>query len=342
MKHEFVQLEICDDSLSPKYRQIIDSIIWNVKDGKLKAGDKLPSINQLSFDYYLSKDTVEKAYRHLCMEGVIQSIKRKGYYVTHAKANMDMRILLLVNDFSQDKQITYNEMVSKLGTHASIDYCDYSLFKKIVNGNLDGYQYYVIMPGFSEHQQTELNELLSKVNSEKLIFLNTQLPEIPKCKGSVYQDYKMDTYNALEEAGSLLAKYQRLILIFPEGEKTKYSRDILAGFKRYCGFHQFEYAIYTNANCIDKKEYQKSAFIVLEECDLITIIKNIQVSKMKLARDTGILSFNDTALKEVLAEGISVFTSDFANMGRLAADMILGVRSGMIKNDFHFMSRASL
>ncbi|MEO9968163.1 MAG: GntR family transcriptional regulator [Reichenbachiella sp.] len=341
MKHDFIQLDICDDSNIPKYKQIIDSILWSIKVGKLNSGDKLPSINQLSFDYYLSRDTVEKAYRYLCKEQIIQSIKRKGYYILDS-ASTEIKILLLVPDFSAEKKTIYNEMIHKLSDQATVDYCDYSLFKKIIKGGVDGYHYYVIMPGFESNDQVELNELLHKINSEKLILLDTKLDQLANCKGGTYYDFKEDIYNALEEASTLLRKYEKLILIFPENKAQTYPDDILAGFKRFCGFNKFKYEIYQDATSIDQKNYNKSAFIVLEETDLVTIIKNIQLSKMKLAQDTGILSYNDTALKEVLAEGISVMTADFAKMGQVAADMILGQVSGMIKNDFHFMSRASL
>ena len=249
---------------------------------------------------------------------------------------------MLVNDFNAEKKTIYNEMKLKLSDQATVDYCDYSLFKKIVKGNLDGYQYYVVMPGFEETIQTELNELLLQINSEKLILLDTAFDKLSACKGGTYQDFKEDIYNALVEASSLLKKYDKLILIYPEDKIHTYPADILAGFKRFCGFNNFKFEIYSDALAIAPKDYNKSAFVVLEESDLVTIIKNIQVSKMKLAKDTGILSYNDTALKEVLAEGISVMTADFAKMGRVAADMILGQASGMIKNDFHFMSRASL
>lgn len=342
MKHDFIQLDICDDSNTPKYKQIIDSIIWSIKAGKLKSGDKLPSINQLSFDYYLSRDTVEKAYRYLCAQKIIQSIKRRGYYILDNETSQEIKILLLVNDFNSEKKTIYNGMIQKLSNQATVDYCDYSLFKKIVKGNLDGYQYYVIMPGFESKHQEELNELLLKINSEKLILLDTKLDQLANCKGGMYQDFKEDIYNALVEASTLLKKYEKLILIFPEDKMHTYPADIIAGFKRFCGFNQFKYEIYDNASCIDPKSYKKAAFVVLEEADLVTIIKNIQLSKMKLAKDTGILSYNDTALKEVLAEGISVITADFAKMGQIAADMILGQVSGLVKNDFHFMSRASL
>ena len=58
-------LEISESNGIPKYKQIINSLIDQIQSGKLQYGQKIPSINQISFDYYLSRDTVEKSYRIL-------------------------------------------------------------------------------------------------------------------------------------------------------------------------------------------------------------------------------------------------------------------------------------
>ncbi|HEY0055669.1 MAG TPA: winged helix-turn-helix domain-containing protein [Pedobacter sp.] len=59
----------------PLYIQISESIINSVSLKKLKLGDRIPSINQLSEEYLLSRDTVEKAYKDLMKKGIITSVK---------------------------------------------------------------------------------------------------------------------------------------------------------------------------------------------------------------------------------------------------------------------------
>ena len=66
-----VQFDIEFKENTPKYLQIIDSIVHAISKGKLKRGDKIPSINQLSEEYLLSRDTVEKAYRQLIRENIL-------------------------------------------------------------------------------------------------------------------------------------------------------------------------------------------------------------------------------------------------------------------------------
>ncbi|MCK5103538.1 MAG: winged helix-turn-helix transcriptional regulator, partial [Cyclobacteriaceae bacterium] len=62
---------IQENSRVPKYQQLIDSIISDIQEGVLKYGDKLPSINETSEGLYLSRDTVERAYKKLKELGVI-------------------------------------------------------------------------------------------------------------------------------------------------------------------------------------------------------------------------------------------------------------------------------
>ncbi len=54
-----------DDSRIPKYKQVVDSLISHIAKGNLPIGSKIPSINELSENLLLSRDTIEKAYSEL-------------------------------------------------------------------------------------------------------------------------------------------------------------------------------------------------------------------------------------------------------------------------------------
>ena len=53
--------EIDSEKKTPKYLQIVNAITDSIKKGKLKKGDRIFSINELSNEYFLSRDTVQKA-----------------------------------------------------------------------------------------------------------------------------------------------------------------------------------------------------------------------------------------------------------------------------------------
>ena len=55
-KHLFIDYY----SATPKYVQLANSIIKAINNGVLKENDVLPSINELSFEFEISRDTAEK------------------------------------------------------------------------------------------------------------------------------------------------------------------------------------------------------------------------------------------------------------------------------------------
>ena len=79
----------------------------------------------------------------------------------------------------------------------------------------------------------------------------------------------------------------------------------------------------------DKKN--STAYVVIDELDLVNQIKKIRVQKLKSHTEAGIMSYYGTALKEILAEGISVLSTDFSKMGKMAAEMVLNRKTGAIK-----------
>ena len=81
----FKFISIDENSRIPKYQQIVDSIIHNISCGNLLMDQKIPSINMFSEEFYLSRDTVEKAYSILKQRNIITSIRGKGYYISRTK-----------------------------------------------------------------------------------------------------------------------------------------------------------------------------------------------------------------------------------------------------------------
>ena len=81
-------------------------------------------------------------------------------------------------------------------------------------------------------------------------------------------------------------------------------------------------------------------FITIVEDDLVNLIKQIRDNEYTIGEDIGVLSYNDTPLKDLL--GISVVSTDFNTMGETAAQMILNKEKGEVKNPFNFIDRASM
>ena len=61
----------------PKYKQIVLSIEIAIAENRLKKNDKLPSVNKISLEFSLSRDTVLLAYDELKKRGIIYAILGK-------------------------------------------------------------------------------------------------------------------------------------------------------------------------------------------------------------------------------------------------------------------------
>lgn len=75
------------ESKSPLYIQLADYIKYEIITGKIKPKEKLPSKRNLSQYLHLSLNTIQSAYEQLVAEGYVESMPRKGLFVTHLDDN---------------------------------------------------------------------------------------------------------------------------------------------------------------------------------------------------------------------------------------------------------------
>ncbi|MEH0934792.1 winged helix-turn-helix domain-containing protein [Micromonospora psammae] len=73
---------------SAEYLRIADDVMADVRSGKLKPGDRLPSITETRADYGVSYGTVQLAYVRLEALRVIRRQQGKGVFVTDPKGWM--------------------------------------------------------------------------------------------------------------------------------------------------------------------------------------------------------------------------------------------------------------
>jgi len=344
-----IEIRIDRNSRIPRYRQIVNSIIDDIERGLLTVGQRVPSINEISEEYYLSRDTVEKAYNVLKERKIIVSAKGKGYYVARNVLPSKISVLFLFNKLSSYKLQIYNAMVTRLAQNAQIDlmvyHCDPRLLLNALRENGGRYDMYVVMPHFKDsslaHQgpDDEVLEELRKIPSEKLLILDNPVPELGEEVASVYQDFKMDIYDALQEGMERLRRYDKLILVYPRKSLYPYPHDILLGFQKFCKDFSFSFEVLDEIYA-DMDLHVRDAYILIEEADLVNLLKQIRDQKLVAGQDIGVISYNDTPLKELL--GITVISTDFETMGETAAYMILKRKKEVVKNVFRFINRDSI
>jgi len=317
----FKFIHIDEYSATPKYLQLSDSIVEAIEDGKLNRNDILPSINELSCELEISRDTAEKGYKYLKKQGVILSVPGKGFYINNTEFKKKIKIFLLFNKLSFHKKIIYDAFVAALGEDALIDFYiynnDFSIFKKLILNKRTEYSHYVIIPHFVEGGE-EAYKIINTIPTEKLILLDKKVPGVTGNYSAVYENFEKDIYRALVQAREQLEKYHTIKLVFPQ--KSYFPGEIKEGFKRFCQQYAFNYFVVSNV--ANENIQAGEVYINLMEDDLVVLIEKIFSLDLKIGKDVGVISYNETPLKKILLNGITTISTDFKMMGTLAAEII--------------------
>ncbi|MFD3292872.1 GntR family transcriptional regulator [Aquirufa sp. KTFRIE-69F] len=334
-------IQIDEFSSTPKYRQLANAIIEGIQQGKIHKGELLPSINEVSFEHFMARITVEKGYNYLKQQGIIDSVRGKGFYIKVDEVPRNLRIFLLFNKLSVHKKIIYDAFVKAIGDQGSIDFYiynnDFNLFKKIVDSRDRDYTHMVLIPHFMEGEEMAI-DLINSLPKEKLVLLDKLLPGIQGKFGAVYEDFEHDIYQSLQQAKESLATYQQIRLVFPT--QSYYPKEIVQGFINFCRDYAFEYEVVESLSDVSLGSGQ--VYITVMEDDLLILLERIRNESLQLGKEIGIISYNETPIKRLLFDGISTISTDFEILGRKAAELVLSNERVKWQNPFVFISRASL
>ena len=332
---------IDEQSITPKYVQLINSILKGVEQGNIGKDYQLPSINDLSYELDISRDTAEKAYRQLKQLGVVGSVPGKGYFISKTDVKQSIRVFLIFNKLSAHKKLIYDSFVKTLGEQAAIDFYiynnDFSLFKKLLQNRREGYTHYVVIPHFLEGGDNAA-EVINEINEGQLILLDKLIPGIKGEYGAVYENFEKDIFNALKEALPSLSNYHTLKLVFPS--YTYFPDEILKGFENFCMEYAFQHKVVHKIK--DETIAEGDVYINLMEDDLLILLDKIQSTKLEVGKDIGIISYNETPWKRFMLDGITTISTDFKQMGEMVANMILQNERKHLEVPFALTLRKSL
>jgi DNA-binding transcriptional regulator YhcF (GntR family) len=328
--YEF-KLKVDHDSSIPKYRQIINQIEDAAGSGLIKPGDSLPSVNELIRELELSRDTVFKAYEHLKKRGLIESIQSKGYFVR----KVVIRVLLFLDKYSPFKEGLYNSMRGELPENYSIDlyfhHYNIDVFHNVLENGIGRYNFFVIM-SFS-HEKVQA--ILSQIDKKKSLILDVvhgAPEEIPR----IYQDFNESFYSCLAGVEKELRTYNEILFVLrPE---THHPPESAKGFINFCSDYGLRGKVLSKLD--EGNISSRKAYIVVSDEDLVMIVEYLDKNKLQIGKDIGLISYNDTPVKKVIAGGITVISTDFARMGRATADYLkhpsyvnIGVPTKLIKRN---------
>lgn len=70
------------DNNQPIYIQIMNYIKGEIITGKLKPGDKIPSVRELAAELQINPNTVQRTFQELEREEIVETRRGMGRYVT--------------------------------------------------------------------------------------------------------------------------------------------------------------------------------------------------------------------------------------------------------------------
>ncbi|MCK3684908.1 GntR family transcriptional regulator [Maribellus sp. YY47] len=297
-----------------KLQQLVHSITEAIAKGELKAGDPLPSVNQLSSESGFSRDTVFKAYNILKQRSVVESAPTKGYFV----ANESYRVFVLLDDFSAFKEQLYQSLRQNLPESYAVDllfhHYNREVFTQLIESSLGRYSMYVVMN--IDHQSME--PILNKIDSNKLLLLDMGKPANDKVN-YLLQDFGESVIHCLDEQADRFRKYNELVLVYSEKD-TPHPGEVVPAIQSFCKKHSI---IFSRVSRFDSSKLKSGqAYFVIRDSDLVEVIKSCRSNQLELGKQVGIISYNDTPMKEIVGGGITVISTDFEEMGREVATFV--------------------
>lgn len=117
-----MEIIISNSSEKPIYEQISAQIKSMIMEGRLKAGDSLPSMRALARDLHISVITTQRAYEDLVRDGFIETVSGKGSFVAlqnkefiqEEQLRVAEELLQKAADIGRKNGITFERLVSIL------------------------------------------------------------------------------------------------------------------------------------------------------------------------------------------------------------------------------------
>ncbi len=302
---------------STKKESIIKGVINCISNSSFKIGDALPSVNELARNLGYSRETVVQSYQELKDRGIIESKHGVGFFVVDHNTDLKESIALVLYEFQTFQQEFYNEFRKTLGDDYKIEvyfhHNNLAVFESILKSIIGKHATYVIAP----IQAPEADSLLEPIPPAKLLIID-RYQFVDEKVSKITQEFKQSLLSVFDNLLSEILAYKKIILFFQED--VAYPPEILWAVKEFCEKHHLQLDIH--------KEYtpdvlsKGNLYFTIGDGDLWHLLKEAKAKQLEVGVDFGILSHNDSPVKEIIEGGITTFSTDFKKMGKTAASFI--------------------
>jgi len=301
-----------------KKQKIIKGITECILDDVLEEGDMLPSVNDLSGKLGYSRETVVKAYKILKDRGILNAKHGLGYFISNSATDQKLTIALVMYGFQSFQQTFYNTLRKSLGEDFQVDvffhHNNRRMYKTILNDVKAQYGLYVVAP----IQTEESAEMLCEFPTDKLLLVD-RYQFVSEKTAHITQEFETSlttVFNSLEER---FRDFEKIILFYRDDIDYQ-PKGIFNAFQNFCKEKHISFEHH--------KEYESSllkknvVYFTIGDSDLWALLKDCKGQGLIPGKDIGILSHNESPVKEIIEGGITTFSTDFTDMAVKAADFI--------------------
>ena len=98
-----MHIQLDPRSNTPIWEQIVHNVKELILKGMLEPNDKLPSVRELASSLVINPNTVSKAYQELERQGIIETLRGKGTFVSQSitPAQDERKIAMVEKQFHQ-------------------------------------------------------------------------------------------------------------------------------------------------------------------------------------------------------------------------------------------------
>ncbi len=327
-----------------KYQKVIDWLTKNIDDGKLRPGEKIPSENELCDKFGLSRQTVRHAIARLSEDGLLESRRGSGTYVSDQYAEEGKRSVVAVVTTYVDDYIFPSTIRGIESTLSAKGYSMQLSFtnnttgkeKQILEDLLDRSDIAgVIMEPVKSALPNPNIELYHKLMDKgmKILFLNSYYPELNLPHVSINDEEC--AYRAVKALADCGHKSIGCVLKLDDGQGRERYRGYLRAMTE-CGL-SFTYDHVNWIDTIDIKDGKRALARVKERLkgctavfcynDLVAgmLMQVLMEDGTKIPRDISVIGMDDSDMAKIGVAGVSVSSIPHpkARLGEKAAQNMI-------------------
>lgn len=305
------------NSLS-KHEQLVHGIINSIDEKLVIKGDLLPSVNTLISELGFARETIAKAYKELVYRGIIESKNRLGYFVATNDVKQELKVALVLFALDIFQETFYENFRKGLGNNIKLDiffhHNNFETFENIIQNIKGKYGLFVI----AAIPNVKTPAVLKQLPTNRVLLVD-RFVETDEDYNYVAQEFSDSSYDAFVKLKDKIKKYQEIVFFFKP--LSAQPVEILNSFKRFMENH--------NINGVIKEKYvsgtleKGKVYFTIHNLALWEMLKDSKIKGFKIGKDIGFISHNDDIVKEIIFDGVTTFSTDFAEMGKKAANFVL-------------------